>query len=78
MLANVTGLEIHRGREVEASSLGAAICAATAANLNDSLLASAEKMVSKQPPVKPQEDKQKRYETYFSRWQTFYKQSANL
>ncbi|MFX0079669.1 MAG: FGGY-family carbohydrate kinase [Candidatus Hermodarchaeota archaeon] len=78
MLANVTGLEIHRGSEVEASSLGAAICAATAANLNDSLLESAEKMVSKQPPLKPQEDKQKRYETYFSRWQTLYKQSANL
>lgn len=78
MLANVTGLELHRGSEVEASSLGAAICAATAANLNDSLLASAEKMVSKQPPLKPQEDIQKRYETYFSRWQTLYKQSANL
>ena len=78
MLANVTGLEIHRGREVEASSLGAAICAATAADLNDSLLASAEEMVSKLPPLKPQEDKQKGYETYFSRWQTLYKQSANL
>ncbi len=78
MLANVTGLEIHRGSEVEASSLGAAICAATAAELNDSLLASAEKMVSKQPSLKPQEDRQKRYETYFSRWQTLYKQSAKL
>jgi len=78
MLANVTGLEIHRGREVEASSLGAAICAATAANLNDSLLASAEEMVSTLPPLKPQEDMQKRYETYFSRWQTLYKQSAKL
>ncbi|MFX1300375.1 MAG: FGGY-family carbohydrate kinase [Promethearchaeota archaeon] len=78
MLADVTGLEIHRGREVEASSLGAAICAATAANLNDSLLTSAEKMVSKQLPLKPQEEKQKRYETYFSRWQTLYKQSAKL
>lgn len=78
MLADVTGLEIHRGREIEASSLGAAICAATAADQDASLLTSLEKMVSKQPPLTPQKERQKRYETYFSRWQTLYKQSANL
>lgn len=78
MLADVTGLEIYRGSEVEASSLGAAICAATAAGLYDSLFNSAQKMVNLLPSLKPNSENQRKYETYFFRWQTLYKQSANL
>lgn len=78
MLADVTGLEIHRGKEVEASSLGAAICAATAAGFYDSILDSVKKMVTMNSILQPRLDVQSKYETYFSRWQTLYKQSTNL
>jgi sugar (pentulose or hexulose) kinase len=78
MLADVTGLEIYRGSEVEASSLGAAICAATAAGFYDSLLDAAQGMVSLQPSLQPRLENYRKYETYFFRWQTLYKQSANL
>ncbi len=78
MLADVTGLEIYRGTEVEASSLGAAICAATAAGFYDSLLDSSKSMVKLLPSLKPKSESQGKYETYFFRWQTLYKQSANL
>ena len=78
ILADITGLEIHCGNEVEASSLGAAICAATAANLNDSILSTTKRMVSIQAPVQPREDQHKKYDTHFSRWQNLYKQSEKL
>jgi sugar (pentulose or hexulose) kinase len=78
MLADVTGLRIRCGVVAEASSLGAAICAATAAGLYDSLIEGMRHMVILQPEVLPREEVHKKYETYFTRWQTLYKQSAKL
>ncbi|MFX1564839.1 MAG: FGGY-family carbohydrate kinase [Promethearchaeota archaeon] len=78
MLANVTGLSIRSGQVVEASSLGAAICAATAAEVYDSLTTAMHQMVKMRPNLEPQEDVHNQYKTYFTRWQTLYNQSANL
>jgi sugar (pentulose or hexulose) kinase len=78
MLADVTGLEIHAGHLVEASSLGAAICAAKVANLWKSLPEAVRHMVKSRPVQRPQEDVRNTYETYFSRWKALYQQSANL
>ncbi len=78
MLADVTGLKIKCGQVTEASSLGAAICAATAAGLHKSLTEAMHHMVVLQPELSPREDVHRKYETYFTRWQTLYKQSANL
>jgi autoinducer 2 (AI-2) kinase len=78
MLADVTGLDIHRGHEVEASSLGAAICAATTVGKFDSLQSASKKMVKRLTPFQPRPKNHEKYNTFFSRWQTLYKQSANL
>ena len=78
MLADVTGLEIQGGRLVEASSLGAAICAAKAGDLYESLPEAVSGMVKYRPALRPQEETHNTYETYFSRWKSLYQQSANL
>ncbi|MFX0167716.1 MAG: FGGY-family carbohydrate kinase [Candidatus Hodarchaeota archaeon] len=78
VLADVTGLEIQRGQEVEASSLGAAICAATAANEYDTLPLASKAMVKLQSSIHPRPEIRDKYNTYFTRWQALYKQSANL
>ncbi|MFX1318013.1 MAG: FGGY-family carbohydrate kinase [Promethearchaeota archaeon] len=78
MLADVTGLKIRTGHVVEASSLGAAICAATAADLHASLTDAMGQMVKMQPELMPREDVHNQYKTYFTRWHTLYNQSANL
>jgi autoinducer 2 (AI-2) kinase len=78
MLADVTGLEIQSSRLVEASSLGAAICAAKAANLWKSLPEAVRHMVKHRPALRPRDEVHNTYETYFSRWKTLYQQSANL
>jgi autoinducer 2 (AI-2) kinase len=78
MLADVTGLTIRTGQVVEASSLGAAICAATAAGLHGSLTDAIPVMVKMRPDLQPREDVHNQYKTYFTRWLTLYNQSANL
>lgn len=78
MLADVTNIEIQRSQVVEASSLGAAICAATAAEIYGSLQEGADKMVNLQPPIRPRSDVHGVYETFFSRWKVLYKQSTDL
>jgi autoinducer 2 (AI-2) kinase len=78
MLADVTGLSIRSGQVVEASSLGAAICAATATGVYDSLTTAMNQMVKMRPNLEPREDVHNQYKTYFTRWQTLYNQSANL
>ena len=78
MLADVTGLDIRRGHEVEASSLGAAMCAATAVGNYDSLLSASKSMVKQLAPFHPRTEIHKKYTTFFTRWQTLYRQSANL
>jgi autoinducer 2 (AI-2) kinase len=78
MLADVTGLTIETGQVIEASSLGAAICAATAAGIYDSLPAAVSEMVVLEPALYPSEDIHNQYKTYFTRWQTMYNQSTNL
>lgn len=78
MLADVTNLEIQRSQVVEASSLGAAICAATAAKIYGSLQEGVEKMVSLQPPIRPRSEVHDIYETFFSRWKVLYKQSTDM
>ena len=78
MLADVTGLKIGMGQVVEASSLGAAICAATAAGLYGSLPEAVSRMVILEPELVPREDIHNQYKTYFTRWQTMYNQSGNL
>ncbi|MFW9934163.1 MAG: FGGY-family carbohydrate kinase [Candidatus Thorarchaeota archaeon] len=78
MLADVTGLNIQCARVVEASSLGAAICAATAAGFYKSLTEAARHMVYFQSELVPRKEIHNKYNTYFSRWQTLYNQSTNL
>ncbi len=78
MLADVTGLKTRCGKVAEASSLGAAICAATAAGMYKSLAEAMHNMVVLQSELLPRQDVHKKYESYFTRWQTLYKQSANL
>ena len=78
MLADVTGLKIRTGQVVEASSLGAAICAATAASLHASLTDAMSRMVKMQPELIPREAIHSQYKTYFTRWHTLYNQSAKL
>lgn len=78
MLADVTGLRVKCGQVIEASSLGAAICAAKAGGLYSSIKDAMLSMVKLQPELRPHEEKHAKYETYFTRWQTLYKQSANL
>ncbi|MDO8056668.1 MAG: FGGY-family carbohydrate kinase, partial [Candidatus Hermodarchaeota archaeon] len=78
MLADVTGLDIHRGHEVEASSLGAAICAATAVGTYNSLRSASKKMVRQQTPFNPRTEVHEKYTNFFTRWHTLYNQSANL
>jgi autoinducer 2 (AI-2) kinase len=78
MLADVTGLKIRMGQVIEASSLGAAICAATAAEIYDSLPDAVPNMVVLEPELSPREDIHNQYKTYFTRWQTMYNKSANL
>lgn len=78
MLADITGLKIRCGQATEASGLGAAICAAKAADLYPSIKDAVRNMVVLQPELEPNEERHSRYETYFTRWQTLYRQSANL
>ncbi|MFW9832139.1 MAG: FGGY-family carbohydrate kinase [Candidatus Thorarchaeota archaeon] len=78
MLADVTGLRVKSGFVKEASGLGAAICAAKAVGLFPSLTVAMQKMVVLQPEVAPRDAIHANYETYFTRWQALYKQSANL
>ncbi|MFX1474986.1 MAG: FGGY-family carbohydrate kinase [Promethearchaeota archaeon] len=78
MLANVTNIEVQRAEVMEASSLGAAICAAVAANLYPTLETAAENMVTLQPALKPELEIHNQYETYFGRWKGLYNQSGNL
>ncbi len=78
MLADVTGLNVKSGQIPEASSLGAAMCAATAVGVFDSLTEAMQQMVVMQPELSPREDIHSKYESYFSRWKTLYKQSSNL
>jgi len=78
MIADVTGLEILSTKVFEASSLGAAICAASAAGIYDSLSEGIEKMVTFLPSLEPDDEKHRKYETHFTRWKTLYKQSVNL
>ncbi len=78
MLADVTGLRIRHSHVAEASSLGAAVCAATAAGLYGSLTDTMHRMVKLQPEIHSHTERHSKYETYFTRWQTLYKQSANL
>jgi autoinducer 2 (AI-2) kinase len=78
MLADITGLKIRTGQVIEASSLGAAICAATAAGLYASLTDAMGKMVKMQPELAPREETHNQYKTYFTRWHTLYNQSADL
>lgn len=78
MLADVTGLKIQCGRVVEASSLGAAICAATAAGFYKSLPEAAHHMVRFHSELSPHKEIHNKYNTYFTRWQTLYNQSTNL
>jgi len=78
MLADVTGLDIHCGHEVEASSLGAAMCAAIAVGRYDSFFSASKAMVKRQAPIRPRMELHEKYNTFYTRWQTLYKQSANL
>jgi autoinducer 2 (AI-2) kinase len=78
MLADVTGLKIGMGQVSEASSLGAAICAATAVGIYSSLHNAVSNMVILEPELLPREDIHNQYKTYFTRWQTMYNQSSNL
>jgi len=78
MLADVTGLHVRCGKVAEASSLGAAICAATATGQHKSLTEAMRNMVRLQPELSPRDAIHKQYETYFTRWQTLYRQSVNL
>ncbi len=78
LLADVTGLVIRSGQVTEASSLGAAICAATATGVYESLTTAMRQMVKVRPDLSPREDIHNQYTTYFTRWQTLYNQSVNL
>jgi sugar (pentulose or hexulose) kinase len=78
ILADVTNLEVQRSQVVEASSLGAAICAAKAAEVYSSLQEGVDQMVTLQPPIHPRSEVFSIYETFFSRWKVLYKQSTNL
>jgi len=78
MVADVTGLEVRSSRISEASSLGAAICAASAAGLYASLEEAVQHMVRFNPPLQPRSDLHSHYNNYFTRWKALYKQAADL
>jgi autoinducer 2 (AI-2) kinase len=78
MLADITNLPVSSATVFEASSLGAAICAAQAVEIYDSIDAGVKNMVKLLPSLKPREAVHQKYNTLFTRWQTLYKQSASL